>query len=183
MNVKKFTPLLLIALIVLIYSCKKEIYNIETEPNDSQNQTQIINNLKTNFYQKKYGDKLEEKLNDTIKIVWEPNWQSYKVNILSDSLTYYYIELIPVSFNLKTNVSNHSVKELNIKRFLLIGKSTNKEFFRIANYFFDEKTSNDKKAVRAIGSNYTFDNFSGHVLYENLDINSFNETHYINGAK
>ena len=88
MNVK-LTPLILIALIACIYSCKKDIYNLETEPNNSKNQTQIINDLKTKFYKKNYGEKLEEKLNNTINLIWEPNWQSYKTNNLSDSLTYY----------------------------------------------------------------------------------------------
>lgn len=136
--------------------------------------------FKTDFYKKNYDIKLNQKLNDTINLNWEPDWKNYTQSNLGDSLTYYFVAINPVAIN-SINNKHSSTLDANIKRFIVIGKSDAKTFYRIATYVFDDKAANN--TVSAIGKNYNLRNFTGNILYENLDIKTFNMLKYINGVK
>ncbi len=175
---KNYILLNIILFILILYSCKKDLTTVQK--NSADHSSSLIDSFKTDFYKKNYGTKLNQKLNDTLNLSWEPDWKNYTQSNLGDSLTYYFVALNPVAINSKKNESP-SIQEANIKRFIVIGKSATRTFYRISTYLFD--TKNTGNTISAIGKNYNLQSFTGSILYENLDIKTFNMLKYTNGVK
>lgn len=178
MKMKNYLLLNIILFVLILYSCKKDLSTVEK--NSVDRSSFLIESFKTDFYKKNYGIKLNQKVNDTLNLSWEPDWKNYTKSNLGDSLTYYFVALNPVTFNSKNN-EHLSTQEANIKRFIVIGKSATRTFYRISTYLFDNK--NASNTILAIGKNYNLQSFTGSVLYENLDIKTFNMLKYTNGVK
>jgi len=179
MNVKKIVPILLILIISIAIGCKKDLYTLGSDKATIED----ANEFKNTFLERGYEDKLIQKLNDTAEIAWKTDWVMPEGKKINDTLTYYFFKLRPYITNPKSpNKAAMSMQEVNVKKFLIVGRGGTKPFYRIATYFYDNSKKN-KNGVSSIGENYSMNNYSGNVMYQNLDLKVNNEVNYSNGSK
>ncbi|MFD1259026.1 hypothetical protein ACFQ3S_19640 [Mucilaginibacter terrae] len=176
---KTYQLLAIFTCLLLALGCRKDLY---TGSNESS-PVEKANDFRTLFYSRGHNKMLVQKLNDSLNIKWEVNWDSYKQSNIADSLTYYYFDLNPKTFNKETFKEDKPIQEVDYKKFLIVGKTPTQTFFRIATYYFDNEYKAENKKTRAIGKNYKLKNFSGRVLYQNLDLHTNNVSIYKNGVK
>ncbi|TDO19337.1 M23 family metallopeptidase [Pedobacter duraquae] len=168
---------LILILLGTIYSCKKELY--DQAVNSDIDRAVQTKNFQSEFLNRNYENFLRQKMSETEEIYWKVGWDASKEAKVNDSTTYYYYQLTPYVHNKKGVGNDKIAQEVNLKKFLLVGKTSNFTFFRIATYYFD---SQNKKQVVAIGDNYSFEKFSGDVVYQNLDLKNSSSVSYLKGV-
>jgi|GEM_PF-1903947 len=118
-----FRSLLLLTTLSLLTQCQKDASDLS---NASIPATQVISTakMKDNFRKSNLDLKLVDTLNDTLHVVYTPNWSEIKVGKLNDSLDYRFVPLQAVA---KSKSGEYKVKLDGHSSFLLVKNGT--EFF------------------------------------------------------
>ncbi|MBG6236936.1 hypothetical protein IWX76_003538 [Pedobacter sp. CAN_A7] len=173
MKLKKIYLSLMVLSVMLHFSCKKEIY--DSTGIKQKSSLDEISSIKEKYFSKKYGSKLLQTINDTTKLDYNVDWENYEKIDVNDSLSYYHFPMIPYSYNPKSRSEERYVKEINQKKYLIVGKSKMDDSFRVATYYSD--SIKDELDVQVVSKN-----FSGSVTYFNLDANTHSFRKYRQGS-
>jgi len=149
---------------LLLYSCSKEPTGEQVSSTDSQK----VQEVKEHFYSEKIDKQLTQKLNDSLTIFWEPDWQaaSTSKNDKEESL---YIPLRPRSSNKK----GQGKVVASVIQYLLVRKSPKGESYNIATYI-PERGSKSTELL-------DIKTFTGMLKIKDLFSNSISYYHHING--
>ena len=154
----------LVVLLLVATGCAKDI--APPLPRSTQTQVESIKKLQQEFQQYHYDQKLAQIIHgtslNTSAWSWEPEWSKASLRQVSDSISYAYIPLAPLSPD-----SRYPVALLEARKYILIRQNQKKTFFGIISYLSNPSTSSTKEEFTP---NF-FDTFSGKVLIQGLDNN------------
>lgn len=136
-----------------------------------------INAVEKQFYSKHNISLFNEKINDSIEIVWQAKWdKSYqKINGASEAFVY-----IPLSANPTIGPMGGGIKPITItkKRFLLAKREKSNYIFFLANYIPDLKGIK----IETFDKEFSFLKFTGTLILEDLQKQSVHVITYEGGV-
>lgn len=169
-------PKILILLTIFTYliSCKKnDDHQVLPEKVLSKNSPDYgirLNAIKEQFYTEKLDQKLIPNVKQTI--VWEPDWEHPKSQIVNDTVSYVFYRLVAY---LKKDGKLLEAKEVGTASYLMV--KNEKEFFK-AFYYHPANTTNKSDNTNTL----TIENFTGNLLLKNLKNGKSFLLDYVNGA-
>lgn len=116
--------LLLVMAVLILSRCQKDHVNgPSAEPEVKQAISTAM--IKKSFTAANLSEKLRDKLNDSLEIIYEPDWNSIRTSKIADSLDY---RFVPLKATGKTKSGEYNVSLRNFSAFLLV--KNGKEFYR-----------------------------------------------------
>lgn len=173
----KRLQLVLLFLLIGIGSCKKEnpsenlVKAKSVLSSSSPDYLSRLNEIKKAFYLKRLDEKLKSK--DDKNLVWEPDWNNPKTQIINDSVSYVFYQI--AGYLLKDG-KQESAKIVGAKPFLIV--KNEKEFYKGLYYQPNNEVNNKNTQSREIIINH----FTGNLLLTNLEIKNSYLIRYKNGT-
>ena len=156
---------------LVIYSCRKTslepVYNVG-KPNDLSLSFQA--SIQQAFTKGNYQTQnLTTKVNDSLQLIWKPDWSQLQEKVISDTLNYLYIPLNGTFYNSKNKSSIMSTFS-NFKKYLIVKLNSVGMHFYAGDYLPDSALPNGNKPLKKdVLSNFSFNNFTGSALVKDLD--------------
>jgi len=182
-----FALFILIALVYTgVYSCRKNSSNpslIVGKPNTQS--TAAATAIQQAFADSGYQAKsFTKKVNDSLRIVWKPDWAQMQERVVGDSSNDFYVPMKLTFFNFKQNVYYTSTFS-NFKKYLVVHLNKNGMAFVEANYLPDSGLPvNNKQSGRNQLNNFSFSSFTGVALFKDLNKGvTFRQVSYVNSQK
>ncbi|HVI43874.1 MAG TPA: hypothetical protein VM802_03365 [Chitinophaga sp.] len=159
MNLRLFSPSRKVLLpftvfVLFIFSCKK---------NPTQdNQVDPISAIRDAFGHTKWVDKLTDPFNDTLSLVWSPNWDGYSQKS-AEGVTFYYVPLKSTLRNKNKATQHDLINQITFQQYLVVtAKSGNYAFQRLT--YIPRYRLTDKRTGQDITFNYP--DFTGYAVAE-----------------
>lgn len=152
-----FTVLLILSLLSAfggLYGCEK----ISLERPISENS--FTEPLRIAFMKEGREKDLIQRVNDTMKIYWQPNWQAGYNKTSATGTVYTYVPLMPSLQSITSSRSHDNFNVFGVKRFILVTHSGTKPAFSLATYVANQQ--NQEGALKTKPSqSIIFSAFSG----------------------
>lgn len=156
----KKSYLIALAAVVIVFS------NWKTIDKDSM--------IKDVFYKNNYQSRLEQNVNDKVKISWLPAWSKGSYEELKGRNIYACIPLLPQLKDLRGNNVESKFEIPNTSRYLVVEKNGETLHFSIRTFIGENHDM--------ITSRTALQNFTGTVLVKGMDDNSNKLQRYCNGS-
>ncbi|HVI43488.1 MAG TPA: hypothetical protein VM802_01405 [Chitinophaga sp.] len=124
------------------------------------NRLDTISDMKEAFQNIGWSDKLTDPFNDTLSLVWSPNWEQYAEKKSAEGTTFYYVPLSSTLRNKNNTNQRDHINQIRFQRYLVVAldKSNNYTFQRLT-YIPQYRIRN-----RSTGQDMTF-NYAGFTGY------------------
>ncbi|HVI43491.1 MAG TPA: hypothetical protein VM802_01420 [Chitinophaga sp.] len=160
-SIKSIIQNALILCAVFLVSCQKN-NTTEENPLSAQNLNEVVKA----YYSQENFQMIKHKVNDSLYIVWRPQWNQYSLP-QTNGPQIYYIPCVPVVAGGRNIVSNNLI--INENKYLVAEKVSNGFKFYLASTIKNGKNIDQRRA------------FNGNIFYNKIGENTGSYQEFVNG--